>query len=117
MSSEAKERWGCVGAALLIGLMAFGGNIASFFSPSDRPNNANPVEVSEQANGTEFQEQDFVRVDDPETTRDPSTGDYDCSDFSDQEEAQEFFEDEGGPESDYHNLDRDGDGMACDSLD
>lgn len=42
--------------------------------------------------------------------------DYDCSDFDSQSEAQEFFEGEGGPSSDYHNLDRDGDGKACESL-
>lgn len=43
-------------------------------------------------------------------------GDYDCSDFSTQAEAQRFFEAEGGPREDYHNLDRDGDGVACESL-
>lgn len=43
-------------------------------------------------------------------------GDYDCSDFSTQAEAQEFFEDHGGILDDYHNLDRDGDGVACESL-
>lgn len=43
-------------------------------------------------------------------------GDYDCSDFSTHREAQEFFEDEGGPDEDYHNLDRDGDGEACEGL-
>ena len=43
-------------------------------------------------------------------------GDYDCTDFSTQEEAQEFFEDEGGPGSDYHGLDRDKDGIACETL-
>jgi len=58
----------------------------------------------------------YLRTDDPETTRDSSTGDYDCSDFSSQSEAQDFFEDEGGPENDYHNLDRDADGIACESL-
>ena len=42
--------------------------------------------------------------------------DYDCSYFSTQEEAQEFFESEGGPRTDYHNLDSDGDGVACESL-
>ena len=42
--------------------------------------------------------------------------DYDCSDFSTQEEAQKFFGSEGGPQTDYHNLDRDGDGIACESL-
>lgn len=43
-------------------------------------------------------------------------GDYDCSDFSTQAEAQRFFKSEGGPWEDYHNLDRDGDGVACESL-
>lgn len=43
-------------------------------------------------------------------------GDYDCSDFSSWREAQSFFENEGGPSEDYHNLDRDGDGIACEAL-
>lgn len=43
-------------------------------------------------------------------------GDYDCPDFSTQAEAQAFFEAEGGQGEDYHNLDRDGDGRACESL-
>lgn len=43
-------------------------------------------------------------------------GDYDCSDFSTQAEAQVFFETEGGPQKDYHNLDKDEDGVACESL-
>lgn len=43
-------------------------------------------------------------------------GDYDCSDFSTQDEAQALFELYGGPDDDYHNLDRDGDGVACESL-
>ena len=43
-------------------------------------------------------------------------GDYDCSDFPTQAEAQIFFEAEGGPLEDYHNLDRDSDGVACESL-
>src|SRR3989344_5178786 len=42
--------------------------------------------------------------------------DRDCGDFSSQAEAQEFFEDEGGPSSDYHGLDRDKDGIACESI-
>lgn len=31
-------------------------------------------------------------------------------------ENQDFFESEGGPEEDFHNLDRDADGVACESL-
>lgn len=40
--------------------------------------------------------------------------DHNCSDFSTQREAQAFFEANGGPYSDPHDLDRDNDGMACD---
>lgn len=60
---------------------------------------------------------DYYRTDDYAVERSywPS-GDMDCSDFSSQSEAQDFFESEGGPDEDYHNLDRDGDGIACESL-
>lgn len=50
------------------------------------------------------------------SSRNSEYGDYDCSDFTTQKEAQRFFEKEGGPLKDYHNLDRDGDGVACESL-
>jgi hypothetical protein len=40
--------------------------------------------------------------------------DYDCSDFSSQAEAQRFFE-QAGP-GDPHRLDRDNDGVACETL-
>ena len=39
--------------------------------------------------------------------------DYDCSDFSSQAAAQEFFIAAGGPGSDPYRLDGDGDGIAC----
>jgi len=42
--------------------------------------------------------------------------DRDCSDFATQKEAQIFFESKGGPKSDVHNLDRDRDGVACETL-
>jgi endonuclease YncB( thermonuclease family) len=46
-----------------------------------------------------------------------SEPDRDCSDFSDQAEAQEFFESNGGSATnDFDNLDGDGDGVACESL-
>jgi hypothetical protein len=41
---------------------------------------------------------------------------YNCSDFDTQDEAQEQFEADGGPEEDPHNLDGDDDGIACESL-
>lgn len=39
--------------------------------------------------------------------------DYDCDDFSTGASAQRFFLASGGPSSDPHNLDADGDGRAC----
>ena len=42
--------------------------------------------------------------------------DRNCSDFDAWPEAQEFYETAGGPGEDPHGLDRDGDGVACDSL-
>ena len=42
--------------------------------------------------------------------------DRDCTDFATQEQAQEFFLSQGGPESDPHKLDVDKDGRACESL-
>jgi hypothetical protein len=43
-------------------------------------------------------------------------GSYNCPDFDTQDEAQDFFEAEGGPEEDPNNLDRDDDGVACEAL-
>ncbi|WP_347861679.1 thermonuclease family protein [Salimicrobium sp. PL1-032A] len=46
-----------------------------------------------------------------------SPEDRDCSDFETQEEAQDFFEQQGGPSRDLHRLDgRDQDGVVCESL-
>ncbi|MBA2175901.1 thermonuclease family protein [Halobacillus locisalis] len=47
---------------------------------------------------------------------DPYGDDRDCGDFDTHEEAQAFFEAAGGPEEDPHRLDRDGNGVACESL-
>lgn len=53
----------------------------------------------------------------PEPTPTPKPKDtHNCSDFDTWSEAQSFFESEGGPDSDPHRLDRDGDGVACQSL-
>ena len=45
-----------------------------------------------------------------------SAGDRDCADFSNQREAQKYYESKGGPGSDPDRLDADNDGQACDSL-
>ena len=42
--------------------------------------------------------------------------DLNCSDFTTWREAQDFYLAEGGPSEDPHQLDRDGDGTACQSL-
>ena len=56
----------------------------------------------------------------PKPTRVGSTGggggDKDCADFTSHSAAQDFFEENGGPGSDPHRLDADGDGQACESL-
>ncbi len=44
-----------------------------------------------------------------------AAADYDCSDFSSQSAAQDFFIAAGGPGSDPHRLDADADGLACES--
>lgn len=40
---------------------------------------------------------------------------YNCSDFVTQKAAQDFFVKAGGPKKDPHRLDRDKDGVACES--
>jgi len=60
-----------------------------------------------------------VRSDNPLETRTylPTGGpDKDCTNFSTHAQAQAFFMANGGPSSDPHNLDRDGDGVACETL-
>lgn len=42
--------------------------------------------------------------------------DRDCGDFASQKAAQIFFLNNGGPSSDPHRLDSEGDGIACESL-
>ena len=42
--------------------------------------------------------------------------DRNCGDFASWQDAQDFFLAEGGPAVDPHRLDRDGDGVACESL-
>ena len=52
----------------------------------------------------------------PDTKYDPDGPDRNCSDFDTWAEAQAFYEAAGGPETDRHRLDRDGNGIACESL-
>ena len=43
----------------------------------------------------------------------PTASDRNCSDFASSAAAQKFFLASGGPLTDRHGLDRDGDGLAC----
>ena len=52
----------------------------------------------------------------PALRYDPAGPDRDCKNFATQAEAQAFFIAAGGPASDPHRLDRDGNGLACESL-
>jgi hypothetical protein len=47
---------------------------------------------------------------------DPFGEDRNCTDFAFQHEAQAFYEAAGGPGSDRHHLDADGNGRACEDL-
>ncbi len=92
MKEEIKEKIGTI-----FGWMIFLGFMALVFYSCASNNSSNSDDYSTERSYGEY-------------------GDYDCSDFSTQREAQAFFKSEGGPDSDYHNLDRDGDGVACESL-
>ena len=52
----------------------------------------------------------------PTPTPEDTFIDRNCGDFATWQEAQDFFLSEGGPGNDPHRLDRDGDGVACQSL-
>ena len=52
----------------------------------------------------------------PDTKYDPQGEDRNCSDFDTWTLAQAFYEAAGGPETDRHRLDRDGNGVACETL-
>lgn len=52
----------------------------------------------------------------PGSTGGDTGGDKDCGDFATWQEAQAFYEAQGGPAQDPHKLDSDGDGIACESL-
>jgi endonuclease YncB( thermonuclease family) len=49
------------------------------------------------------------------TTTPATAADRDCGDFPNQKAAQIFFLNAGGPSSDPHGLDSEGDGVACES--
>lgn len=99
-----------IGWGVLLAIIG-GGYFLFFANNTSSKNTTTPSSIIEPQSDIDYQ-----RTDDYTTERSyDTTGDYDCSDFDTQEEAQEFFESEGVDE-DPHNLDRDGDGVACETL-
>jgi len=97
--------------ALIVAGIAIGG---ALFSDDSQPSAQNQLDAD--SNSYLPPVNNFIRNDDPQTTRSFESGDYDCADFSTQSEAQDFFIENGGPYNDPHGLDRDGDGVVCESL-
>lgn len=99
--------WGSIGK-WLFAVTLIGGGYWLFFTPEQNKQNVPTSSINANS---------YIRTDNPTRTRSREVyGDYDCSDFNSQREAQNFFEEQGGPRTDYHGLDRDGDGIACESL-
>ncbi|MEH7482605.1 excalibur calcium-binding domain-containing protein [Neobacillus drentensis] len=66
-------------------------------------------------NNDDYSDEDYEEGETSSDTTYTNTNiDMNCTDFDTQEEAQEYFEENGGPDYDPDDLDRDGDGMACD---
>ena len=124
-----KKEWGLTGtepeaAALREMLETCGHSV--FLQASDEENPpSGPTSAAPAATPTvapartptpESQVPTVTPSDTPDTKYDPDGPDRNCSDFDTWAEAQAFYEAAGGPESDRHRLDRDGDGVACASL-
>lgn len=80
------------------------------------------AEAAPQAEATQEESEDAEPVEDGASTEDDAASegtaaqveDRDCPSFDSPEEAQDFFEDNGGsPDNNFDGLDADGDGEAC----
>lgn len=97
-----------VGLALLGGgAMAFSGEDSSATSYQEAPTIYPSGYAHEEEEGAEDYNFDY------KNTRSRASGDMDCADFGSQDEAQEYYEEDT---SDPSGLDRDGDGIVCESL-
>ena len=77
--------------------------------------NANPSEPTASAPAPSVVEEEPASEPSSSLAYDPFGPDRDCGDFASQAEAQAFYEAAGGPTSDPHRLDGNGDGVACES--
>ncbi len=78
-------------------------------TPSEE-SSATPVESETAQPGT------TETMPSPTPTYDPQGARRNCADFATQEDAQAFYIVAGGPQRDPHGLDRDHNGLACESL-
>ena len=69
----------------------------------------------DQYNDLEREQYRKVYGENYDSSKDPNNI-YDCTDFNTHAEAQKVFERDGGPGIDVHHLDRDEDGIACETL-
>ncbi len=94
-----------------------------FFLGQGGPND-DPHRLDRNGDGLACESLPGAPIDDPEPpTTERGSGaestpfvDRNCSDFADWQEAQDFYLGQGGPNDDPHRLDRNGDGLACESL-
>ena len=75
----------------------------------------NDLLKEEQYNKLEKEQYENIYGKNYDSSKDPNNI-YDCADFDTRAEAQSVFERDGGSSIDVHHLDRDGDGIACETL-
>ncbi len=98
-----KVRWLMIGiVVILLGL--FGLEVADYHFSLDKMTNSSSSQVSEMTESKTKRMNELCE-----------TGTYNCSDFTTQDEAQEFLR-SCGTKRDVHGLDRDNDGFACEEL-
>lgn len=99
----------------IVGAMTLGGSDTTRVETTDNPYDRNIYNFDTQTQ--EPPKKTLTEDNDYSTERSyEEFEDRDCGDFSSQTEAQRFFESEGGPSYDPHGLDRDKDGIACESI-
>jgi len=93
-----------------LALVGVGGIAGSALTSSDTSSPSS----RESAATVKVDTSSFNSNSDSQSARSAPVGDRDCGDFSTHDEAQAFFLKQGP--GDPHNLDRDADGIACETL-
>jgi hypothetical protein len=110
--ADASEGTKKIGKPILIVVIAI--LLAAFGLESTN----NDWDLGKLLSGSSFEEAKVMRDIDGNvvTTGGKYTDEYNCADFATQTEAQKFFKNAGGPNTDTNGLDGDNDGTACESL-